>query len=187
MSRRRPRSCNAVANLVKLATVGTYFHRTPLRQRCPVVALALLFLPVLLSLGGCAGVTSTLFGAGASTATSSGVSYTIDNIAYKTLNVPVDEVEQGARNVLGKMEFPVTAVERTTAGVSILAQSANAAHELDIEIDLERLSPQVTRMRVVAKRGFFLKDAATATEIILQTAKLLEKQEPAGAASKGGS
>jgi hypothetical protein len=96
----------------------------------------------------------------------------------------VDEVEQGARKVLGKMEFPVTTVERTTAGISILAQSANAAHELDIEIDLERLSPQVTRMRVVAKRGIFLRDSSTATEIILQTAKFLEKQEPAGTASK---
>jgi hypothetical protein len=149
--------------------------------------LMLLSFSSLCSLGGCAGVTTTLFGAGAGTATSSGVSYTIDNIAYKTFNVPVDKVEQGARSVLGKMEFPVTTVERTTAGVSILAQSANAAHELDIEIELERLSPQVTRMRVIAKRGVFLKDAATATEIILQTAKLLEKQEPAEATSKGDS
>ncbi len=140
----------------------------------------------LLLLEGCAGFTSTLFGAGAGTASGSGVDYTVDNIAYKTFNVPVDQVEQDTQKVLAKMAFPVSAVERTTAGVSILAQSANAAHDLDIEIDLDRLSPAVTRMRVVAKRGIFLKDASTATEIILQTAKRIESREKteAGAQNK---
>ncbi len=151
------------------------------------------FLPFLLFLHGCgAELVPTLFGAGAGTASGSGVSYTMDNIAYKTFTVPVDEVEQGTRRVLSKMEFPIATVERNTAGVSILAKSANAAHELDIEIDLERLSPQVTRMRVVAKRGFFLKDSSTATEIILQTAKVLqaakglESQEKVEASSRNG-
>lgn len=143
--------------------------------------LALVFL-----LEGCTAVAPTLFGAGAGTASGTGVSYTIDNIAYKTFNVPADEVEEGTRQVLAKMEFPVFTVERDTSGVSILAKSANAAHELDIEIDLERLSPQVTRMRVVAKRGFFLKDSSTATEIIVQTAKGLEDREKAGASARGG-
>lgn len=150
------------------------------------VWLLLPFLPLLPALAGCAGATSTLFGAGAGTASGSGVSYTMDNIAYKTFSAPVDEVEQNARKILAKMEFPVATVERNTAGVSILAQSANAAHELDIEIDLERLSPQVTRMRVVAKRGFFLKDSSTAAEIILQTTKGLEKREKAGGGAHDG-
>jgi hypothetical protein len=145
------------------------------------------FLPLVFSLEGCGvELVPTLFGIGAGTASGTGVSYTIDNIAYKTFNVPVDEVEQGARGVLAKMEFPIVTVERDTAGVSLLAKSANAAHELDIEIDLERLSPQVTRMRVVAKRGFFLKDSSTATEIILQTVKGLESHEKAEANSGNG-
>lgn len=137
------------------------------------LALLLALLPIL---AGCAGAGTTLFGAGAGAASGSGVEYTLDNIAYKTFNAPSDEVEKGTRKTLQKMEFPIAGVDRSTAGLSILATSTNAAHELNIEIDLERLSPQVTRMRVVAKRGFFLKDLSTATAILLQTAKNLEEE-----------
>jgi hypothetical protein len=46
-----------------------------------------------------------------------------------------------------------------------------------IEIELERLSRRTTRMRVVANKGtIFFKDAATATEIIVQTASTLDTQ-----------
>ncbi|MBM4124584.1 MAG: hypothetical protein FJ246_06480 [Nitrospira sp.] len=153
------------------------------RSHCRLVSAAwLLSLPF--ALVGCVGAGSTLFGAGAGTATGSGVSYTIDNIAYKTFSASVDDVEKGMLKVLAKMEFPVASVHRSTGGINVLANSANAAHELDIEIDLERLSPQATRMRVVAKRGFFLRDSSTAAEILLQTGKSLEKGEKAGATAR---
>ena len=43
-----------------------------------------------------------------------------------------------------------------------------------IEVKLEPITPKSTRMRAVAKHGFFLRDRATATEIILQTESIIK-------------
>ena len=50
---------------------------------------------------------------------------------------------------------------------------AATGNDREIEVELEVISSNATRMRTVAKQGFFLKDRATATEIILQTEKVL--------------
>lgn len=42
-----------------------------------------------------------------------------------------------------------------------------------IEVELERISSNTTRMRTVAKNGPLFYDSATATEIILQTERML--------------
>jgi hypothetical protein len=43
----------------------------------------------------------------------------------------------------------------------------------EIEVELEIISSKATRIRTGAKQGFFFKDRPTATEIILQTEKIL--------------
>jgi hypothetical protein len=70
---------------------------------------------------------------------------------------------------LKRMASPIESSETTGTGHLIKA----AMPERQIEIELEALSPNATRMRAVAKRGAFLYDTATATEIITQTEKLL--------------
>lgn len=51
------------------------------------------------------------------------------------------------------------------------------ASERRIEIELERLTRRATRMRVVVNQGtLFFKDAATGTEIIINTAEVLERR-----------
>lgn len=132
-------------------------------------------------LSGCAGASSLVLGAGAGTATGSSVTYTMDSIAYKTFTDPLDTVAEATRTALKSMEFPVRWESRNTSGVDIMAKAGNQSETLEIEIDLERLSPQVTRMRIVANRGFFLKDAATATEIIRLVSKDLDERERAAA------
>jgi len=49
------------------------------------------------------------------------------------------------------------------------------ASDLEIEIDLEVLTPNATRMRSTARNGLLM-DSATATEIIRQTLKALAAQ-----------
>jgi hypothetical protein len=129
----------------------------------------------MLLLSGCEVVGSTLIGASAGTATGTGTSYTMDSIAYKTFTVPLDKLAEKTRSTLKTMEFPVRWEERSEAGLSLHAKAGNQMEVLEIEIDLERLSAQVTRMRVVASRGLFLRDAATATEIIRLTTKNIEE------------
>jgi hypothetical protein len=134
-------------------------------------------------LSGCAGASSLVLGAGAGTATGPGVTYTMDSIAYKTFTDPLDTVAEATRTILRSMEFPIRWESRNASGVDIMAKAGNSSETLEIEIDLERLSPQVTRMRIVANRGFFLKDAATATEIIRLVSKNLDERDQAAALS----
>lgn len=50
------------------------------------------------------------------------------------------------------------------------------AGDRTIEIELDWLTAQTTRMRVNAKQGTFFKDRATAAEIIVQTERTLEDE-----------
>jgi Protein of unknown function (DUF3568) len=129
----------------------------------------------LLSLGlfpllyGCAAVGMTLFGVGAGVTTGTAVSYTLDGVAYRTFAAPLPEVEKATRTALHRMGIPVGATATIEQGKAIKATAADR----DIEIELERVSSKTTRMRTVAKQGIFFKDRATATEIIIQTEKVL--------------
>jgi hypothetical protein len=155
------------------------FTRHPARRlhrfvTVPSFKLFLWSLPCTLLLAGCEVVGLTVIGASAGTATGAGASYSMDSIAYRTFTLPLDKMVEKTRATLKTMEFPIRWEEQSEAGLSLHAKGGNATETLEIEIDLERLSPQVTRMRVVASRGLFLKDSATATEIIRLTAKNAE-------------
>ena len=56
-----------------------------------------------------------------------------------------------------------------------MGRTTRRTYELgDINIVLESLTPNTTRMKVTARQnGGFLTDSATATEVILQTEKLV--------------
>jgi hypothetical protein len=67
------------------------------------------------------------------------------------------------------MGITVEATSKIDQGKAIRAVS----NDREIEIELEMVSPKTTRIRTVAKQGIFFKDRATATEIIIQTEKVL--------------
>ena len=68
------------------------------------------------------------------------------------------------------MQVKVVKSEKKGSTETILAK----AGDRDIEVELESLTPNTTRMMVTAKRdGGILRDGATATEVILQTEKLV--------------
>ena len=136
------------------------------------VVVALLLLAALSS--GCAAFALTLLSAGAGTAASSGISYTLDSIAYKTFTASEEGLRTATLRTLKRMEIKVKGTERTEAGSKILAEASDRT----IAIELDRLSGRTSRMRVDAKQGWFFKDRATAMEIILQTEQTLE-DEPA--------
>ena len=102
-----------------------------------------------------------------------GVNYTFTNNAYKTISSPVVDVEAALNKALQKMNIKKTEREVEVDKVSVTAVTGN----LDIYIDLEKITPTVTNIEVNAKKGLFFKDKATATEIIVQTEKNLEVKE----------
>jgi hypothetical protein len=69
------------------------------------------------------------------------------------------------------MGMEIGATEKTNEGKTIKAKGLDR----QIEIELQAISSKTTRIRTVAKEGIFFKDRATATEIILQTERILEK------------
>jgi len=116
------------------------------------------------ALAGCEAAALTALGIGAST----GVSHTLSGITYRTFAEPMPKVKSASLKALNRMQIKVAGGGKIDNGESIKANAADR----EINIELEALSPNTTRMRVTASQGFF-KDSATATEIIMQTERYL--------------
>jgi hypothetical protein len=117
-------------------------------------------------LSGCAAVALTAGGVGLAT----GVSHTLGGIVYKTFAAPETKVRRSTMVALGRMQIKI--VDTTKDGNKELIKARAADRE--IEIAIEALTPNTTRMTVTASiDGGMLRDSATATEIILQTEKLV--------------
>jgi hypothetical protein len=117
-------------------------------------------------LSGCAAVALTAAGVGMST----GVSHTLGGIVYKTFAAPQTKVRRSTVAALGRMQIKIVEAKRDGNKEVITAR----ASDREIEIEIEALTPNTTRIAVTAiKDGGLLRDSATATEIILQTEKLV--------------
>lgn len=126
-----------------------------------------------LLLSGCAAAGMTVASAGAGVAMGSGVEHTMTGITYKTFTAPLLEVRQATLQGLERMDIAIEGDAQTDDGWMV----SGTARDRLIDIELESVSARTTRMRVVANKGnIFFKDAATATEIILQTAQALDEQ-----------
>jgi len=130
---------------------------------CWTVLLGLLAVPLL---SGCAGVGATLAGVGAGV----GASHQLAGIKYKTFTEPLPTVDKATMVALKRMAIKIGSIERTTNGKIIRAK----ASDRNIEIELESLTRNTTRMRSVARtNGGIIVDSATGVEIIIQTEKAL--------------
>ena len=131
-----------------------------------------------IGLEGCAAAGMMVADAGAGAGVSIGVEHTLNGIVYKTFTAPANNVRLAALKSLDRMGMPMAGDEKTETGWKLSA----TANDRAIEIELEKVTSQVTRMRVVANQGaIFFKDSATATEIVLQTAQTLQDDAAAAA------
>lgn len=115
-------------------------------------------------LAGCEAIAMTALGIGAST----GVSHSLSGITYRTFAEPIPRVKGASLKALQHMQIKVASTGKLDNGENIKANAADR----EINIELEALSPNTTRMRVTASSGF-IRDSATATEIIIQTERYL--------------
>jgi hypothetical protein len=119
-----------------------------------------------LSLSGCVAVGLTALGVGMAT----GVSHTLSGMVYKTFTTPQANVKRATYGAFRHMQVKVVKSEKKGSTETIVAK----AGDRDIEVELEALTPNTTRMMVTARKdGGILRDGATATEVILQTEKLV--------------
>ena len=126
--------------------------------------IALLLVAGAAGLAGCEPLSITAFGVGAS----AGVTHTMGGLTYRTFTAPLPKVRSATLTALNRMGINGISSSKEEGMDVIKAKAAGR----EIEIQLERLSANTTRMRTVARNGFFY-DSATATEIILQTEKAL--------------
>ena len=117
-------------------------------------------------LGGCAPIAITAFGVGAAT----GVQHTLGGIAYKTFTAPLPEIRKATVTTLRRMDIAIGGTQKIEYGESITARAADR----EIEVQLESLTSNTTRMRVSVRSGILM-DSATATEIIIQTDKTFNR------------
>jgi len=135
------------------------------------VAMSLATLGAVL-LTACDPLSLTVFGVG----TATGVQHTLNGITYKTFTAPLPRVRTATISSLNHMGIKVAAREKTKDGELIKA----TASEREIEIELDAITSGTTRMRASVRNGLFM-DAATATEIILQTERILSHRKAASA------
>jgi hypothetical protein len=102
---------------------------------------------------------------------SGGIAYTFTNVAYKTILAPIDQVEFANRLALIKMGIRYVESTETEDGEQIIAETS----ELRITIELERITPETTRISVNARKNIVIKDKSTAAAIIEETEAMLEK------------
>ena len=131
--------------------------------------MALLILGAL-GLQGCAGIGLALFGVGAGISGGTGVNYTLDSVAYKTFAESEPDLRAATLRTLKRLAMDVTTSKKTEAGSEITA----TAGDRTVEIELDRITPRTSRMRVVVKKNWILRDRSTAGEIIAQTEDTLD-------------
>ncbi|HEY1287233.1 MAG TPA: hypothetical protein VGF58_02840 [Burkholderiales bacterium] len=119
-----------------------------------------------LMLFGCETLALTTLGIGGSAA----VNHQMANTPSRTFTAPLTRVKNASIDALRRMGIEAGEVKKVDTGEVITARAGNR----EIEVELESLTAQTTRMRVVARDGsFFFHDGATAAEIIAQTQKSL--------------
>jgi hypothetical protein len=135
----------------------------------PLAACLAAFLPAILA--GCQAVAvsplaASVAGGGATLA----LRYSMDGVTYRTFTAPAAAVKSASLAALDRMGIQLNGLSDFERGQTIAAR----ADDRDIFIDIEPVSRKATRIRVAAKSGGLFYDTATATEIILQTEKILE-------------
>ncbi len=154
--------------------------RTEPSQRSACVKFVTLAVIVSLAGQGCAAVGLALLAVGTGVAGGTGVSYTLDSIAYKTFTASQEQLQTATVKTLRRMAMDLTDNQATESGRQLTA----TAGDRTVEIELDRITSKTSRMRVNVKQGWFFKDRATAGEIIVQTAHTLEDEPVPAKAGK---
>jgi len=117
-------------------------------------------------ISGCAGVALTAAGVGGGVA----ASHQMGGMAYRTFTEPMPRVRAAVMEAFKRMAIKPDKTEKIDFGERILAR----AGDRNIEVELETVTPKVTRIRAVVRRdGGVVVDAATAVEIINQVERVV--------------
>jgi hypothetical protein len=123
---------------------------------------------LLLTLSGCAAALGALSTLGSGVV--GGADYLASEPVSKSVCYNYDRVKKALLVTLCKMVIDVEKVKEVEDGEKIYAK----AEDLKIIIELKRITPIVTRIKIKAGEGIVKRDKATATEIVRRTAEAAE-------------
>jgi Protein of unknown function (DUF3568) len=112
---------------------------------------------------GCAAAATSAAGMGGSAA----ITHTMNGITYRTFTAPQAKVRMATIRALERMQIKL--ISDSLQNNSNIRLVTAKSSERRIEIELEPISPNTTRMRVTAKGSGLFYDASTAEEVIQQT------------------
>jgi hypothetical protein len=123
---------------------------------------------LLLTLSGCAAAVGALGTLGSGVV--GGADYLASESASKTVCYDYDRVKKALLVTLCKMVIDVEKVKEVEDGEKIYAK----AEDLEVVIELKKITPIVTRIKIKAGEGMVKRDKATASEIVQRTAETAE-------------
>jgi hypothetical protein len=124
---------------------------------------------LVLTLSGCAAAVGALGTLGSGVV--SGADYLSSDPVSRTVCYNYDRVKKALLVTLCKMVIDVEKVREAEDGEKIYAQT----EDLEILIELKKITPRVTRISIKAGAGIVKRDKATATEIVRRTAETAEQ------------
>jgi hypothetical protein len=124
---------------------------------------------LLFALSGCAVAVSALGTVGSGVA--GGADYFASTPVAKTVSYDYDRVKKALLVTLCKMVIDVEKVKKIEHGEKILA----TADDLEVVIELKRITSKLTRIKIKAGEGIVKRDEATATEIVQRTTRTAAK------------
>ena len=128
-------------------------------------ALAASILMVAALLSACEPLSLAALGIGGTAA----VNHKMSGTPTRTFTAPLAKVRTASLGALKRMGITTDGTKKIENGEVITARAGSR----QIEVELEFLTVNTTRMRVIARNGSLWYDGATASEIIVQTEKSL--------------
>ena len=129
-------------------------------------------------LSACMAVATTTAGIGGSAA----LNHTMRGVTYRTFTAPASTVQKASIRALKRMKIKVVSKGKKE-DESIYLISAKTDHR-NVEVEIEPISANATRISVTAKKSFFQYDSATADEIVMQTRRQLSPNQRRSLASR---
>jgi uncharacterized protein GlcG (DUF336 family) len=143
--------------------MGDFVRQFVTYARRAVQAVAIVVAAAQLS--ACEPLSLAALGVGGSAA----LNHKMNGTPTRTFTASLAKVRTASLGALRRMGITTDGTKKIENGEVITARAGNR----EIEVELEFLTSNTTRMRVVARNGSVFYDSATATEIIVQTEKSL--------------
>jgi uncharacterized protein DUF3568 len=109
-----------------------------------------------------------------------GVEHTMGGSTYRTFSAPLPEVRAAVLRSFYELEIDVTKDEAREDG---RARIMGRAQSREITVNLEPVTPVLTRLKMFVRKGWLGRDRATSDQLIEQTARALAEISPIAGAS----